>query len=729
MISNNKVDYMETCQVLEDALLEEVSITENEYNNILNIQQKTLEMISTASDAEDVLAHLCQLAEELLPNSVASIMMLNQKTGLMSVLSAPTIPPVGHEALCNLKPGTGGGSCGNAVFHNEAQYVKDTKSDDRWSDLRQVAYDFNLCSCWSMPVRDAQNEAIGTFALSSFEHRSPAPFHKKLLETASSIVSIVLKNREASRKMKLFSLATQSATEGVMITDSQNNIVEVNKAFENIYNYKESDVVGKNPRLLASGKNDEKFYQEMWQDITSKNSWSGEITNKKSDNSTILQWMSVSTLRDERTQEVENYLAVFTDMTELNNAYSAIEHMAYHDSLTSLYNKLHLEKVHQEKSYASLILLNINNFSYLNTAYGFGFGDKILIAVAKSLKSIAETEFVFRVGSDEFALYYREEINMENKIAFIQDYFYNNSIKIENIVLNLSFTYGASYAKETLIQKSALALKQAKESGKNRSHIFNKNEDSIDEIERELFIKNSVLLHNALGKDCLVPFFQGIFDNKSRAITKFEVLARIKTEDSFMSPYQFLEPARLSGMLPEITKVMIDKSFNVMSKSENKSYSFSINITEDDLAHNYLEEYLNEKSSYYKIEPSRVVLEILEGVSATGKRNHMMQLSALKQKGYSLAIDDFGVEYSNFERILDLEIDYLKIDAKYIKDIDKSQKSLEITKAISYFAKNAKIACIAEFVHSQSVQEVVDSLGIDYSQGFYYSQPQEKPIV
>ena len=165
---------------------------------------------------------------------------------------------------------------------------------------------------------------------------------------------------------------------------------------------------------------------------------------------------------------------------------------------------------------------------------------------------------------------------------------------------------------------------------------------------------------------------------------------------------------------------MIDKSFKVMAQNNNR---FSINITEDDLSRNYLVNYLEQKVAQYKIASQRVILEILEGVSLTGKQSNLAQLKQLKKLGFSLAIDDFGTEYSNFERILDLDIDFLKIDAKYIKDIDINKKSYEITRAIVFFAKNANIPCIAEFVHNDSVQKIVYELGIDYSQGYYFSEP------
>jgi PAS domain S-box-containing protein/diguanylate cyclase (GGDEF)-like protein len=709
-----------SCEVLENRKLDEVSITPEEYNDILNIQNEILEMLASHGNFTDILARLCQLAESLLPNSVASIMLLNKESGLMSVLSAPTIPQVGHDALKNLQPGPGGGSCGNAVFHNEPQFVQDTFKDSRWTNLRQVAYDFNLCSCWSMPVRDIDKNAIGTFALSSFEHRSPAPFHKKLLETAASIVNIVLKNQESEKRIKLFSTAMQNATEGIIITDKENKITEVNNSFERIYGFKEKEVLGENPRILASKRYTKEFYTGMWKSLEEDNTWSGEIINKRSDGSDITQWLSISALYDEQNHDAHNYLAIFTDLTELKNTQNKIEQMAYRDALTGLCNKVRLEQLISFNTLQTLILLNIDNFSYINMSYGFEIGDKLLKKIAKELKENFTVAHICRIDSDEFALLFNKKIDINKKISNIQNYFYNKKITIENINLNISFSYGASSGRNNLLRNSALALKQAKESGKNSFYIFDQDEDTINHAQREKFIASNNLLHDALSNDNIVPYFQGIRNNKTKKITKFEALARIENSGEIISPFVFLEPAKLSGLLPEITKIMIDKSFKAMSSN---SYTFSINITEEDLSKNYLLAYLEEKSLKYKIKSSRVILEILEGISSHGKKNHTKQLMNIKAKGYSIAIDDFGSEYSNFERVLDLEIDFLKIDARYIKDIDTNTKSYEITKAIVFFAKNAGIPCIAEFVHNETVQKVIEKLGIDYSQGYLFWEP------
>jgi len=715
----------ESCLTLDNSFLEDIPITSQEYNDILDIQQKILSMMASKGSSIDILGHLCTLAETLLPNSVASIMMLDETTGLMNVLTAPSIGKDGHDALANLKPGTGGGSCGNAVFSNEPQFVEDTFNDVRWSDIRHIAHDFNLCACWSMPIRNEKNIAIGSFALSSFEHRSPLAFHKKLLESAASIVSIILKNQFNEKRIQLFSVAMQNASEGMIITDKDNNIIEVNHAFEKIYGYKESEVINKNPKIFSSGKQSSSFYTRMWQKVNENSKCSGEIVNKRADGSLFTQWMSVSAIHDER-GNVQNYLAIFSDLTELENSHKLIEHLAYHDTLTKLYNMTHLEKALASQDESTLILLNVDNFSYFNAVYGFSIGDKLLIEISKLLNNNFNADSCYRINSDQFALLFKSAIDMKEKIQQIQNYFYGEPIKVSDISLNISFTYGASQGHNTLFLNSSLAIKQAKDSGKNRYHIFNIDEDIVDQSDRKNFISSNNLLHSALENDSIVPFFQGIRNNKTKEITKFEVLARIVNETEIISPHRFLESAHFSGLWPEITKLMIDKSFKIMSTNE---YTFSINITEDDLSRNYLGKYLRSKSEEYDIATERVILEILEGVSADGKKSHIEQLNGLKQMGYLLAIDDFGAEYSNFERILDLDIDFLKIDAKYIKDIDINSKSYEVARAIAYFAKNANIPSIAEFTHNESVQKIIEELGIDFSQGFYFSEPSPFPEI
>lgn len=584
----------------------ELQMSVGELDSILRLQQSIFSQVASNVDYSQVLDGLCNMAQALLPNSVASIMVMDDAQGTLNVIAAPAVPAEGQARLCGLKPGPGGGSCGNAVMRNEPVFVQDTFTDQRWNDLRQIAYDFNLCACWSMPVRNDNGEAIGSFALSSFEHRMPSEFHKRLLDVGAAMVNIVLARQRQAEKLH----------------DQQQQLI------------------------------------------------------------------------------------------------SALEH----DALTGLPNqsKLVLE-LRASIDIKSLILLNLDNFRYINTAYGPAFGDRFLCSVAVQLQQrSAGLSELFRINADEFALLYTGEIDLAAELERLRQYFFVNPLQIDEQSFTLTFTAGAAVAQRGVLGKATQALSQARSRGKNRYHIYDAQLDEPDQAARLEHIRWNSYLHEALNTHQLTPFFQGIRDNRTGTITRYEALARLQREGQTYTPYHFLNVAQLSGLLPGITREMIDRG---LAAIQGTPTLLSFNITEDDLSQHWLEDYLAAKTAEYRVDPSQITLEILEGVSASGKKNHIAQLAALKELGFQLAIDDFGTEYSNFERILELQVDFVKVDAKYIRNIDTDRKSYEITRAIVYFAKNAGIETVAEFVHSQAVQDVVESLGIEYSQGYLFSEP------
>ncbi|WP_428034368.1 EAL domain-containing protein [Amphritea sp.] len=584
---------------------EEREMSVDELDRILSLQQSIFSQVASNVSCADVLNALCRMAEQLLPASVASIMLRDEQSGLLNVLVAPSVPQSGIEALQGLSPGPGSGSCGNAVMRNEPVFVRDTFNDPRWQDLRQLAIDFNLCACWSMPVRNNNGKVIGSFALSSFEHRSPSAFHIRLLDVAASMANIVLA----------------------------------------------------------------KQYQEQ-------------------------------VLEEQRKQLI-----------------TALEY----DSLTSLPNQSKLKlQLKSCISMQSLLLINLDNFRFINTAYGPSFGDRFLCKVAELLGQQFPDAELYRINADEFALSYRLPVDLQQQIEQFRAYLLSHSLKIDDQLFSITFTAGGARARKNLLEQAVQAMSQAKALGKNRYHIYNAERDEPDQALRREYLRWNAMLHQALNEGRVKPFFQGVRDNTSGEIVSYEALVRLEDSGTIYTPYHFLNAVKLSGLFPTISRLMIDRG---LAKIAGTGLTLSVNITEDDLLMEYLEGYLTEKTAEYAVAPQQVVLEILEGISAAGKKNHIAQLSRLKALGYKLAIDDFGTEYSNFERILELHVDFVKIDAKYIKNIDSDSKSYEITRAIVFFARNSGIKTVAEFVHNDAVQQVVESLGIDYSQGYLFSEP------
>ena len=227
-------------------------------------------------------------------------------------------------------------------------------------------------------------------------------------------------------------------------------------------------------------------------------------------------------------------------------------------------------------------------------------------------------------------------------------------------------------------------------------------------------------IQKSIAEDNIIPFFQPIINNKTKKIEKYECLARIEDNGVFVSPYHFMEAAKETRMISFITKNMIKHACLKFAKTK---YEFSINITNDDLSLGYLEEFLLRITAIYNIEPSRIVLELLEDISSLSKGTILKQLSSLKNIGFKLAVDDFGSESSNFSRLLEFNPDYLKIDGVFIKNILSDKKSQIITKGIVSIAHQMGIKVIAEYIHNQDVQDKVEKLGIDYSQGYLHGIP------
>lgn len=307
----------------------------------------------------------------------------------------------------------------------------------------------------------------------------------------------------------------------------------------------------------------------------------------------------------------------------------------------------------------------------------------------------------------------------------ISSFFNNNSLEIRGISIFINFSISIdSSSKRDLLKSTSISLHESKEYKKGFISIYSENSE---------FEKNQLKNLNMIEKirklsleDSIIIYIQPIKDVRTNKIDKYEVLARLKNSDgTILPPATFLKPIQLAGLSSIFTKIIIDKSFKEFSSN---SYNFSINLTESDLTEKYLEEYLDKKIKEYNIDPSRVILEILETVSTTNNASVIENLVKLHKKGFKLAIDDFGSENSNFSRLLTLEVDYIKIDGSFIRNIGEDINSKEIVKAITSFSHNIGCKVIAEFVHNQQVYDISKEFDIDYVQGYFIAEPSSNYI-
>jgi len=394
------------------------------------------------------------------------------------------------------------------------------------------------------------------------------------------------------------------------------------------------------------------------------------------------------------------------------------------DVLTKIDNRVALMKYLNEIKHGNVFLINIDNFSNINNAYGFELGDIALIEISRLINIVKPlSSRLFRMNSDEFVLVNEQvmdSVELGDTASSIISFFDQMDIEIsDDIELRVSLSIGIAVgnSNETLNQ-AKIAIKELRKHKRGSYKIFDPKSSYIKKQEENIYWIHKI--KSAFNEENLTSFYQPIINNKTKKIEKFECLVRIYDDGVLIPPVRFMEASKLTGTLALLTKTVIKKSFEMFS---NTDYEFSINITSTDLHLEYLQEYLLKYAEKYSIETSRVVLEILEDIDTLDTPKILNQLNSLRNSGFKIAIDDFGSQSSNFSRLLEFSPDYLKIDGSFIKNILTDKKSLIIVEAIVLICKKSDIKIIAEFVHSKEVQAKVEELGIDYSQGYYFSEP------
>ncbi len=400
-----------------------------------------------------------------------------------------------------------------------------------------------------------------------------------------------------------------------------------------------------------------------------------------------------------------------------------IKHQYYTDKLTGLPNRIKLIEDLRSSSHQSLILLNIDAFKEINDLYGTEAGDSVLKTVAERLQElIAGTHMkLYKLQADEYAIYGTKDITkefLEESIAFIHKEIENYRVKIYDQEISIGITAGLAIdVSEKILAKADIALKDAKK--RHKEYIIY-DESMLVMKEYEQNIKWLHILKKAIDENRVFAHFQPIINNHNGKIEKFESLVRLLGEDGKVyTPYYFLSIAKRARLYHQITqRVMLD----ALATFKGTEYDFSINLSIEDIMDEKINCFIRDNLKDNPV-ARQVVFEILESDGIDNYEAVANFIKDVKEHGCKVAIDDFGSGYSNFAHILELDVDFLKIDASIIKKADTDFNSQIISQTIVDFSKRLNIKTVAEYVHSKEVYDMVKSFGVDYSQGFYLGEP------
>ncbi|WP_419771140.1 MAG: EAL domain-containing protein [Candidatus Marinarcus sp.] len=416
-------------------------------------------------------------------------------------------------------------------------------------------------------------------------------------------------------------------------------------------------------------------------------------------------------------QEIHSMQKVF------NNMLDSLEYQFYNDELTALPNRKRLLEQINDKENAVLMILNIDKFQEINDLYGEDVGDEILQNTADLLKNnIPINAILYKLHADEYAIYYKADLDYEEINSFavqLNDLIANHIYRANNSEIFINATLGIAFGTNYLLNNADIAMKIAKK--KKKKYLVYESAMNI-EHEYEQNLKWSHKIKEAIYKNQIEPLFQPIVNTQTKEIVKYEALMRIKDDNGdYISPIHFLDLAKKNKLYPELTRIMLDKTFD---KFKDLPYQVSINITVQDILNEMVHKTILAKLKEYQL-GDQVVFEIIESEGIENFEEVLEFINQVKSYGAKISIDDFGTGYSNFEYLMKLKVDYIKIDASMIKDIDTNKNSQLVTQTILEFARKMQIETIAEYIHSQNVYDMVKKIGIDYAQGYYFGEPQE----
>ncbi|HEY6095878.1 MAG TPA: PAS domain S-box protein [Gallionellaceae bacterium] len=544
--------------------------------------------------------------------------------------------------------------------------------------------------------------------------------------------------KRSDEALQLAAMVYESSSEAIAVTDPDNLIIAVNPAFEKMTGYSAEEVLGKNPNFMSSGRHEQDFYRQMWLEILSKGYWQGEVWDKRKNGEIYAKALSISVIRNQD-GSVHRHVALFSDITERKQSEELIWKQANFDPLTELPNRrMFLDRLQQDvrkadrsKLSVALLLIDLDQFKEVNDTLGHAAGDALLKEAAFRIRScVRSSDTVARLGGDEFTVILPEAAELANVediaqkiIDRLAEYF-----EIGHETVYVSASIGITLYPndagniEDMMKNADQAMYAAKHQGRNRFSYFT---HSLQEhAQKRLRLIND--LRVALPEKQLLLHFQPIIDLVSGRVSKVESLLRWQhPERGLVSPAEFIPLAEESGLIHELGDWVFRESARWVQRWRQQfdaDFQVSVNKSPVQFRTDYSANWLNYLREL-QVPGHHIVVEITEGMLLHADGAISDKLLAFRDAGVQVAIDDFGTGYSALSYLKRFDIDYLKIDQTFVRNLDLDSSDLALCEAIIVMAHKLGLKVIAEGVETEAQHAVLASAGCDYAQGYLFSRP------
>jgi diguanylate cyclase (GGDEF)-like protein/PAS domain S-box-containing protein len=555
----------------------------------------------------------------------------------------------------------------------------------------------------------------------------------------SAIVRDISERRENEANLRLWASVFASAGEGIVVTDPAGTIVAVNPAFANITGYSEAEALGRNPRFLRSGRHDAEFYAALWRSLAETGQWQGELWNMRKSGEIYPEWLTISSVRD-RQGRTTQYVAVFSDITAVKESQEALYHLAHHDPLTGLPNRVllrdrfdhALQRARRDRQGVAVIFVDLDRFKQINDTLGHPVGDEILKLAARAMAAqLRASDTIARVGGDEFIIVLENEVSsysvstVARKLVeiFAQPF----PVAGRDLYLTASLGIGL-FPKDgedidTLLRHADLALYKAKELGRNNYQYY---EPSLGAGALERMTLESAL-RTAIERRELYLVYQPMYRLDDGRFVGVEALVRWQNAElGDVPPARFVAIAEEMGFVVELGAWVLREACRQMATWRVQGVEVprvAVNLSVRQIEREELVVDVADLLTEWGLHPGELEIEVTESALLRQSGPALEVLEGLRRLGVYLAVDDFGTGYSSLAALRQMPVYRLKIDGSFVRDIGRDANDEAIARAIIALAHSLGLEVVAEGVERKEQAAFLADAGCDIVQGYLYARP------
>lgn len=541
-------------------------------------------------------------------------------------------------------------------------------------------------------------------------------------------------------RLRQAAVVFDSTREGVLVTDHRGLIVHVNRAFMEITGYQEDEVLGLNPSKFKSGRHDPGFYKSLFTALNESGQWSGEIWNRRKSGEIYPQWQSIRSIKDNR-GEVSHYVAVFSDISAIKRSESEFMHLAHHDPLTDLPNRLlFTDRTQQALAYAqtnkrgcALLLIDLDHFKHINDSLGHNAGDQVLKIVAGRLDALFDSGTTLaRLGGDEFAVLAENCQQVVQAAALAQRIIdgLREPVLLDSRQLFISASIGISLFPsdaldaQQMLRNADSALFKAKSDGREGYALYTEELTAHAQQRVELVGE----LRRAIEQEELRVFYQPVHDLYSGRMLGVEALVRWQhPQRGLVSPGEFIPIAEQSGLIADIDAWVLKTACGQMQQWRASGFELefvAVNVSSRLFSRNDLHHQVARVLSETGLDPAFLELEVTESAVMEDPEMALEQLHRLRELGLRLAIDDFGTGYSSLLRLKRMPVQKLKIDQGFVAGLPQDEDDAAIVRVIIALGQALGMKVLAEGIETPAQASFLLENHCELGQGYLFGRPQ-----